>query len=72
MPRVVQWLGPKECDLCKRPCKGYLYDGQTASYGSWATMCKQCFGYHGVGLGTGKGQEYRQDKVTGDFVKSRG
>jgi len=32
------------------------YDGKTKR-GPWANMCEECFGTHGIGLGTGRGQE---------------
>jgi hypothetical protein len=31
------------------------YDGKTTA-GPWANMCGPCFGTHGIGLGTGRGQ----------------
>ena len=31
------------------------YDGKTTD-GPWAYMCQQHFGWHGVGLGLGRGQ----------------
>lgn len=67
-----KWMGPTECDLCHRPIKGYLYDGAT-QMGPWATMCKPCHSWHGVGLGLGRGQEYRDSKAEpGIFKKTRG
>ena len=40
------------CDFCNAEAK---YDGKTIK-GSWAYMCEECFGEHGIGLGYGKGQ----------------
>lgn len=44
-----------KCDMCK---DGTLarYDGKT-KFGPWANMCANHFDFHGVGLGTGRGQE---------------
>jgi len=47
----------KTCDFCGRDITGNWYDGKTTQ-GPWATMCKSCFSANGVGLGTGKGQEF--------------
>lgn len=57
----LKWMGPTQCDLCQRPIKGILIDGRTQS-GPWATMCKPCHAWHGYGLGTGRGQEYKASK----------
>jgi hypothetical protein len=53
-----------ECDLCHKKIKHWV-DGKTVM-GPWANMCKLCFNKYGVGIGTGKGQEYI------DGVKVRG
>lgn len=42
-----------KCDFCKNKAR---YDGKT-SMGPWANMCPICFGKHGIGVGTGRGQE---------------
>lgn len=48
-----------ECDVHKfekaTPGVDAAYDGKTIR-GPWANMCEECFGTHGVGLGTGRGQ----------------
>ena len=51
------------CDICKH--EGMLtsastarYDGKTI-FGPWANMCPEHFRSHGIGLGTGRGQELR-------------
>lgn len=41
-----------KCDFCSRKA---AYDGKT-NMGPWANMCKEDFKWHGVGLGTGRGQ----------------
>lgn len=70
--RKVTWLGPKVCDLCQKAPGAFLYDAMSPAHGSWATMCKGCFSYSGAGLGTGRGQEYKLDKESGEYVKVRG
>jgi len=49
-----------ECDICKfengKPGVTADYDGKTVR-GPWANMCRSCFFSHGVGLGTGRGQQ---------------
>lgn len=49
----VKMSSKKKCDFCGALAK---YDGKTIT-GPWANMCDDCFGEHGVGLGTGKGQK---------------
>ena len=55
------WLGfaPKTCDICQSAIKDSFIDGRTVD-GPWANMCPECHNNYGVGLGTGKGQEYRK------------
>ena len=49
-----------ECDVHKyergTPGVEAVYDGKTIR-GPWANMCEECFGTHGIGLGTGRGQK---------------
>lgn len=49
-----------ECDICKHEGAATInpahYDGKTVM-GPWANMCLTHFASHGVGLGTGRGQE---------------
>lgn len=69
---VVIWSGdPEVCDICKAPIldTGFV-DGRTR-FGPWALMCHNCHEVHGVGLGTGKGQDYMPDGK-GNFVKIEG
>jgi hypothetical protein len=49
-----------ECDFCHKVVKHWV-DGAT-TLGPWANMCKGCFGRYGIGLGTGRGQEYVEGK----------
>jgi hypothetical protein len=66
-PRKVTSMSTKvyvatlpECDICKydggKPGVEAHYDGKTIN-GPWANMCSAHFITHGVGLGTGRGQE---------------
>lgn len=68
---MKKWYGTTKCDLCKKECDPYLYDGATV-LGPWAVMCEECFNKYGVGLGTGKGQEYLKNNETGEFEKMNG
>jgi len=56
-----KWRGtwPAHCDICKIDLRipASFIDGAT-QFGPWALMCPVCHEKHGVGLGTGKGQEY--------------
>lgn len=61
-----KWMGDTKCDFCHKECGNTLYDGKT-DMGPWAVMCDMCFHDHGVGLGTGMGQQYK--KVGSDYVK---
>ena len=62
------WMGSTKCDICGAECTTELVDGATQS-GPWAVMCPKCHKIHGVGLGTGRGQKYRKNAATGEFVK---
>ena len=61
-----KWIGtwPKNCDICGIPLDiGWSFiDGKTM-YGPWALMCPSCHVEVGVGLGTGKGQEYSAETL---------
>jgi hypothetical protein len=48
-----------KCEFCKGDLKrnAVYYDGATNS-GHWTWMCRDCWEFNGVGLGTGMGQEY--------------
>ena len=73
MAKVLkQWLGapPDMCDMCRRGICDVFIDGKT-SRGPWANMCVACHMTHGVGLGTGRGQQYELRK-SGDWVKVQG
>lgn len=49
---------PALCDVCKRPRKDTVIDGRTI-WGYWAWMCPSCHKDFGLGLGTGKGQQFK-------------
>lgn len=54
----------KVCDFCDH-LSFHWVDGKT-SIGPWANMCMPCYKTHGIGLGMGKGQEYKLgEKVKG-------
>ena len=59
--KVKKWLGKADnCDLCKDSLTRFdvFYDARISGKNTWALMCKECFEWYGVGLGTGRGQEY--------------
>lgn len=49
------------CDLCRTSVLGAIvpakFDARMKGRTTWAYMCQSCFDQHGVGLGTGLGQE---------------
>jgi len=55
-----KWYGvvPTECNICNEPIKETFVDGRTKT-GFWAIMCPACHKEFGVGLGIGRGQEYK-------------
>ena len=59
MSELKTWIGepPDKCDICSGPLNGVFVDGATRM-GPWANMCAGCFRTYGIGIGTGKGQEY--------------
>lgn len=67
---VKIWRGGIKCDCCQKVIARRLFDAATRM-GPWATMCSACYGEWGVGLGTGRGQEYKQ-RGDGLFVKVDG
>lgn len=48
-----------KCQVCKGDLREYdtFYDSNSDS-GHWAWMCRECWQFSGLGLGTGLGQEY--------------
>jgi hypothetical protein len=59
----------KTCDLCYRRCPSTYYDAKTKN-GPWATLCSVCYEKVGIGLGTGKGQQFAF--ITGYWKKVGG
>ena len=61
-PRKV-WFGsdPVRCDVCEEPISGEFVDGNVRGISSWAMMCIPCHESIGAGLGSGRGQKYRQE-----------
>ena len=60
------WIGPppSHCDICKEEIKYIFIDGRT-KYGLWASLCTECAMDADVRLGTGSGQAYKLDAITG-------
>ena len=58
---MKQWTGaaPAICDLCHQPITTAFVDGKVKG-GGWALMCPRCHQRAGIGLGTGKGQQYHK------------
>ncbi|KKL96840.1 hypothetical protein LCGC14_1840420, partial [marine sediment metagenome] len=55
------------CQICQQQISKRFVDGKVKG-GSWGIMCPTCHATNGVGLGTGKGQEYV--KVGTTFIKA--
>ena len=62
---------PEACQLCENEIKTTFIDGCTYS-GQWGYMCARCHAIQGVGLGTGRGQQYKLDKTDNKFYKVKG
>lgn len=69
MARVWSGTPPTDCNTCGDIIMDEFVDGKTKT-GPWAIMCPTCHKTHGVGLGTGKGQRYKQQGE--DYVKVEG
>ena len=75
------WVGkvPERCDICETELnpedppllEPKFIDGKTVA-GPWAIMCEECFNRYGIGIGTGKGQEYRLVSATNKWFKLKG
>jgi hypothetical protein len=60
-----RWMGQdKVCELCLKPFTRSigerLFDARLR-VGPWAALCSDCFATNGIGIGTGRGQEYTWD-----------
>lgn len=71
------WMGddPIKCDLSdampgRHGDMTVFVDGRMAG-GSWANMCSICHAKYGVGLGTGRGQQYMKQE-NGRWLKTAG
>lgn len=55
------WMGSEAvaCDLCGSAFVNRMIDGKTTA-GPWGLLCPSCHRKHGIGLGTGRGQEYER------------
>lgn len=61
---------PMNCDICKGKINGDFIDGKTID-GPWAILCPTCHTIHGIGFGTGRGQQYT--RIEGNlFQKTNG
>ena len=69
--RSKYWVGdpPTRCDICHEPIRMTFTDGATMRY--WANMCPCCHGLYGLGLGTGRGQQYTKQR-NGRWLKTAG
>lgn len=69
--KVIKYANPpKVCDKCKQPFKTFMYDAKTV-YGPWGNFCDDCFNTICMGLGTGLGQQYKQNDA-GEWIKVAG
>ena len=70
-PKVIKWLGskPTTCDICHKPFTDTMLDARTTS-GRWGLLCPDCHKDYGVGIGIGRGQEYRLR--SGEWIKVAG
>jgi len=69
---ATYWNGsaPVKCDICSFDFGQFFVDGKT-KMGPWACMCKICFSRYGLGLGTGRGQQYEK-QPSGEWLKTQG
>jgi len=58
----------KACQLCGAERCEVIVDGATRS-GPWAYMCVDCHKEAGYGLGIGRGQMYKLDPTTNEYVR---
>ena len=61
---------PVICDACSTAIEAHFYDCKTV-HGPWANLCSECFRTMGVGLGTGRGQQYTR-RPDGRYAKTAG
>lgn len=64
MPKKY-WMGKleDECQLCKRPFAGVMYDCAIPDMGGmWGNICRRCYLEHDCHQGLGRGQEYELQK----------
>ena len=68
MFQVKDYPSTTKCDLCENALRQFdtFYDGNTV-YKRWAWICKECWQYYGMGIGTGLGQEF--DSKTGKKLR---
>lgn len=74
---MKKWIGnpPTNCDICSGSImhtEGTVFFNAKTHSGSWGILCNTCFVLNGVGLGTCRGQKYRFDTESGDWLKEGG
>lgn len=62
---------PLGCDVCHSPIGDDLFDAKIKPTGYWGNLCRQCFEFRGVGLGTGRGQHFKRQS-DGRYLKVGG
>jgi hypothetical protein len=71
----VTWLGevPTKCEFCETPIVRKFYDARIRTSGGIIAgcACSSCHTFEGIGLGSGKGQEYTL-KADGKWHKTGG
>ena len=76
MTKRAQYISdpPETCDLCHAPIANVFIDAALRLQGRliWGNVCQSCHQQHGIGLGTGKGQEWWLDPESGKFYKIEG
>lgn len=59
----------EKCDVCKRSMGDEYYHARM-NCGCWANMCRECFRHFSLGLGSGFGQRYKRNKITGQWQRT--
>ena len=72
MSEKKRWLSevPERCQVCNEPIDNVFIDGWAG--GPWALMCPSCHKMYGVGVGTGRAQEYTFNPESGNWEKTNG
>jgi hypothetical protein len=67
--KTIYINAPSYCSHCSSEFDDTMFDAKTV-FGYWGNLCRPCFEEFGVGLGTGRGQEYKLNE--GKWVKVNG